>query len=373
MAAPLLACGAIALAYIPPRGVPPEPEASNQMPRRTAARHRAQLAADRWRAAELAVRLARYRQRLRPELARLHEAGEARPALLFDGTDSIPAHARRAVGTALETVWRQLGLGVAQVSVGVVVDLSWDRDAVGTPKGYRASPAYLLPDSTDRTTCLVWTSAWYLTSQSAVSPPTTNRQLQMWLRDDLGPCAFFAAYGTPGNGVRQWLARRDYDLARDPSWDRDRPARPWLSGSVYDLSTTAIGCLGGRAESCRTAVLAAADDSPGDSLTRVLSTDSWWRRGERLVNSERYLADVAREVGRDRFMRFWGSTAPVDTALAAALGMPVGEWTEQWERRFVPRLPLGPAAPLDAAALGLLLAGGAVAIVALGARRRQVR
>ncbi|HYT70127.1 MAG TPA: hypothetical protein VEK78_02025, partial [Gemmatimonadales bacterium] len=62
-----------------------------------------------------------------------------------------------------------------------------------------------------------------------------------------------------------------------------------------------------------------------------------------------------------------------DTALAAALKMPVGEWTERWERRFVPRLPLGAAAPLGASGLGVLLAGAALASVALGAKRRQVR
>jgi len=41
-------------------------------------------------------------------------------------------------------------------------------------------------------------------------------------------------------------------------------------------------------------------------------------------------------------------------------------------RVVVPRLPLGPAAPLSATAIGLLLGGAAVAVVSLGAKRRQV-
>ena len=104
----------------------------------------------------------------------------------------------------------------------------------------------------------------------------------------------------------------------------------------------------------------------------MCSSDLGWWRGQRLLYSDRYLADVAREVGHDRFLRFWNSPEPVDTALAAVLKMPVGEWTERWQRRFVPRLPLGPAAPVSATVIGLLLGGAAVAVVSLGAKRRQV-
>ena len=81
---------------------------------------------------------------------------------------------------------------------------------------------------------------------------------------------------------------------------------------------------------------------------------------------------MAREVGHDRFLRFWNSPEGVDTALTTALKMPVGKWTERWERRFVPRLPLGPAAPLSATVIGLLLGGAAVVVIAWGATRRQV-
>src|SRR2546422_7095903 len=100
--------------------------------------------------------------------------------------------------------------------------------------------------------------------------------------------------------------------------------------------------------SCRAAVLSGADEWTGDSLPRFLESDprGWWL-GQRVLYSDRYLADVAREVGHDRFLRFWNSPDPVDTALATALKMPVGEWTERWQRRFVPRLPLGAAAPFS--------------------------
>jgi hypothetical protein len=110
-----------------------------------------------------------------------------------------------------------------------------------------------------------------------------------------------------------------------------------------------------------------------DSVPRVVTLGQWWWKSQRLVAANSYLSDVAREVGRDRFLRFWSSTQPVDTALAVALRMPVGEWTVRWEGRFAPPLPLGAAAPRSASVLALLLAAAAVGSVALTARRRQVR
>jgi len=97
----------------------------------------------------------------------------------------------------------------------------------------------------------------------------------------------------------------------------------------------------------------------------------WWRT-QRLLPGERFLADVARVVGRDRFLRFWSSPLPVDTALALALRKPVGEWTADWQRSYAPRLRLGAAAPLGAYILSLLLAALAVSGVALTVSRRQV-
>jgi len=63
----------------------------------------------------------------------------------------------------------------------------------------------------------------------------------------------------------------------------------------------------------------------------------------------------------------------VDTALAEALKAPVGRWTERWERRYVPKVPLGAAAPLGAALLASLLGALAVASTAVTVRHRQVR
>jgi hypothetical protein len=120
-------------------------------------------------------------------------------------------------------------------------------------------------------------------------------------------------------------------------------------------------------------VLEGVEGASDDSVPRVVTLGQWWWKSHRLVAANRYLSDVVRDVGHERFLRFWNSTEPVDTALAAALRMPVGEWTVRWEGRFAPPLPLGAAAPLSASVLALLLAAAAVGSVALAARRRQVR
>ncbi len=339
LAGAFVACAIVAVGYLSPSGAAPAATARSRQPQPAAARLRARGLAEQWRAADLAVRLAVYRRRLEPELARRRATDQPGPALLVEAPDTVPVHTRELVASALDTVWRELGLGVSKVAVGVVVDF-WRfprTDTDSSPKVPSGSVGYLLPDSTDRATCIALIPAWY------------------------------------------W----NYDLASVPSWGREWSHHPeaswmmdrntgWFWSAVYGHPIAAIGCLAGRAHSCRTAVLAGAGDAFGDSLPRLLDTTVRWWREERLVQGWRYFGDVAREVGYDRFLRFWNSTEPVDTALATALKMPVGKWTERWERRFLPRLPLGAAAPLSAALLGILLSGAAVTLVARGAMRRQV-
>jgi len=378
LAGAFVACAIVAVGYLAPSGAAPAATVRSRQPHPTAARLRARGLVEQWRAADQAVRLAVYRRRLEPELARRRATDQPGPALLVEAPDTVPVHTRELVASALDTVWRELGLGVSKVAVGVVVDF-WRIPRTGTdssPKVPSGSVGYLLPDSSDRATCIALIPAWHWSRG-------LPRPLEDGLRRGLGPCAFFARWGVPGEPVRVWMARRHYDLASVPSWGRERSEPPeaswmmnrntgWFWAAVYGHPIAAIGCLAGRAQSCRTAVLTGAGDAFGDSLPRLLdATVRWWRE-ERLVQGQQYLGDVAREVGYDRFLRFWNSTEPVDTALATALRMPVGKWTERWERRFLPRLPLGAAAPLSAAMLGILLGGTAVALVARGAMRRQV-
>jgi len=386
----IAACGIVAVAYLPPRGGVSEPVSrfGPRVPQSTPARLRAQALAGQWRDAQAALSLAQHRQRMEPSFARIQAAHEG-PTVVVEGPDSIPLAAHRRVAEAMDSAWRHLGLGAAKIAVGVVIELMGRvRVATATtPVVQQGPPAYLLPDSSDRTTCIALIPAGpYWTRVLLRKQPEDPRfSLEQWMTNRLGPCAFYAAHGTPGKPVRWWMARRGYDLSLSPAWADPNFTQLWATwftdsrgrvywDLVYRYPFSTVACFGGRPDGCRASVLEDASGGFQDTLPKIVVTEfrGFWR-GQRLVPGERFLADVAREVGRDRFQRFWNSTEPVDTTLTEALRMPVGEWTERWERRFVPRLPLGPAAPLSASVLALLLAAAAVGSVALTARRRQVR
>jgi hypothetical protein len=388
VAATVLMLGGVALAYLPPRGARADRYRSafvvTPFLHPTAARLRVQGLAEEWRRTQATVRLMEGRERL--------PAGARGPTLLLTGFDSIPAAAHRRVAAALDTVWQHLGLDETKVIVGVSVELRTPRpEASHTPRMNLETPAYLLPDSSHRAACIAlipasiyWTSV--ILGRQAPGQLSGVPHLQLWLKGVLGPCAFYAAFGAPGKPVLHWLGRRGFDLALYPDWDAAPGATSggaefrmidrrtyWYWDFIYHQSFTAVACLAGRSSSCRAAVVGRADEVVDDSVPRFVTSSRWWWRQQQLVGGERYLGDVAREVGRERFLRFWNSSMPVDTALAAALRAPVGEWTKRWQGRFAPRLPLGPAAPLRAMLLGIVLAGAAVASVVLTASRRQVR
>ncbi len=384
----LAACGVIVVAYLPPRGGV-QARASRfgpGIPVPTPARLRAQDIADQWRTAQAAARLLESAHPVaRPRSDRSSDA--ASPTVIVDGPDSIASRLRPLLRAQLDTVWQQLGLGVTKVSVVVVFHAPRITIRGFTPVERSSDASYLLPDSADRTTCSVLIPAGYLIL-NLLRGRRVEREAQFreWLKGNLGPCAFYAAYGNPGKPVRFWLARRNFDLALHPVWDTPRQGRLWGLEQdpamqrwwwdwVYNQSLTAVACLARRPDACRAAVLEGGEGggSLEDSVPRVVTLGQWWWKAQRLVAANRYLSDVVRDVGHDRFLRFWNSTQPVDTALAAALRMPVGEWTVRWEERFAPPVPLGAAAPLSASVFALLLAAAALGSVALAARRRQVR
>jgi len=80
LAAVLAACGVITVSYVPPRGTAPVAVPRHRQPQPTAVRLRAQALADEWRAADLGLRLARYRRQLEPELARRRETDQPGPS-----------------------------------------------------------------------------------------------------------------------------------------------------------------------------------------------------------------------------------------------------------------------------------------------------
>ena len=375
-------CALIALAYLPPRGaVPRGPRFATYLPEPTAARRRAQAVAEEWRETDASLHLLEDRQHVKWDSSRVG------PAIIFRGP-TLPPTAVRTVEAVADSMWRALGLGETKVRAALVIALERAPGSAQGPTPNQNGVAFLTPDSTDRTTCMAFLPAdhfWTAVLLGHAPRYLEPNWLARWLQSGLGPCAFYAAYGTPGRSVRNWLAARNWDVAlylgthglageRFSSLNLlGDPRYSWYWDGVYSLRPVTVACLAGRPDECRKAVLDGADDDGVIPVPEIVRLELRWWRKQPLLPGERFLADVARDVGRDRFQTFWTSSLPVDTALAAALRKPVGEWTEQWERRFIQPIPLGAAAPLGATLLALLLAALAVSAVALAASRRQVR
>lgn len=376
--AELLVCGALTVAYLPPRNAPLFGRRVRQY-QEAPYRLRVQALADAWREAALELRLRGYRDRMRPELLRRRQREQPGAALLVDWPNPPSDSVRLFIAAALDTVWAQLGLGLSKISVGVVVTGSPAR-VIGEPAQPQNGTAYLLPDSSDRSTCLAYLQLPYWQRQLETSHPKHDPRFDAILLNGLGPCAFYAKFGSPGSAVARWLGARRYDLALNPEWHRspldsaamdffpDRRA-PWFWFEVYQHPPQAVACLAGRAPACREAILARANTS--DPPPHFLTTDRWWWHRP-LAGGDRYLADVARAIGSDRFLRFWNSELPADTALAEALRAPVGDWTKSWQARIGPDIQLGPTLPLLPIVLGLALVVGAIGLVLGIASRREV-
>ena len=384
----LLGCLALALAYVPPRGAKSSGRAffMAQSPRGTPARHRVQALADEWRGADASLRLLRARRELQ---GLLREAKAGTSLVVVSESADVAIATPPIVDSAIHVAWPQLGLGETKVRVAVIIRLAATSPVHDRPTIEEGIAAYLAPDSTDRTTCIAVLPAgsyWTRVFRGArVSGRLPFDEVLQTLKSGLCPCAFYAAYGTPGKSVRGWLVARGWDLAmtldvgaRGRYWTSmisvaDRENYPWFWEAVYALPPTAAACLASRADGCRAAVLAGASDDPSIRFPDIMRIDRRWGRVPHLVEGQRFLGDVARAVGRDGFLTFWTTALPVDTALAAALKRPVGEWTAEWQRDFVRPIRLGPTPPLGGVAIALAIAVLALAVVAVSATRRQVR
>jgi hypothetical protein len=356
-----------------------------QSPQQTPARLEAQRLAEEWRAADGAVRLLSTRRRLQQRTHSVNFNGVSL-AVLADSA-GVPVPTPQLVDSAGRAAWRQLGLGETKVRVVLIAQFATVARLRERPAGDAGYVTYLAPDSTDRTTCLAvvpmgpyWTREFF--GERAGRVPFG--ELVQTIDGGLGPCAFYAAYGTPGQSVRSWLVARGWDVALtlDPG-PRRRPGNSlvatadpryaWFWDVIYTLPPSAVGCLASRPAACRAAVVSGASADPVIQVPDIMRVDRRWYRTVRLAEGRRFLADVAHEVGRERFLDFWTSAQPVDTALALALKRPVGDWTAAWQREFVRPIRLGPTPPLGALALAIALGALAVALVCVRASRRQVR
>lgn len=346
--------------------------------------------------------------------------GKLRSEQLIDSTRSVAA---RSPDKSAIRVFRDAGIPIAARaafdslavratagvrSAGAIgIDIVFVYDTLsmlhGTPT-YRSgiSTSYVLPKSpTDRCTVLTQVAA----SQRAdglvatLSIPASVQQL-------LGPCAFYRAFGMPGHQIDSWLRTRGWTFAGDGSWSQAAPpiqmqAPFWNRGSTLvalgpagttamlgaqrdELTTKGIACSAGDLVACEHSIVDPVVPDrlkvmngnvlykPYFALGRSRSGVYYYYGLRPLGRVEPFiLADMVRELGRDKFGRFWTSDEPVPAAFEKAAGEPLGQWTSRWlSDQYGPMLHR-PGVSASAVVVGIVLFALGIFVAAGLSARRQ--
>lgn len=380
-----LACAIVAVGYLPPRGMTSGRTAMGftsffREPDQSQARARAGRLEVAWRNIEGQLQGSIYRREAETELQARRARGEQGP-LLIVAPDTLREEKVQIIRPALDSAWRQLDLRDPKVNVIVAIPPGQTYTPGGAPQRYSySSRTYLLPDSTDRTTCiLVLPMLW-----RATNVRRRRTEMESWMRSSLGPCAFYAKFGAPSPRMRRWLAANDFDVAEVSEWSASALRRddgdmdeefmgPWRFMSYYNLPFNTVACLGGRLDACRRA-LQSGDSEQDRPVRRVVSPSYHWRDAEsRILRRELFFSHVYRQVGDETFQELWTTTLPIDSALTVALRKPAAEWSYDWQLHGRRPLRLGAAPSLVEAGMALLIAGLALGLVAYVSRWRQVR
>lgn len=376
---------AAAGAYAVPRALR-LPVNARRLPATSGADQEASTAALRWRANNDALTVLRYRLALAPAFRAVPDSGPSF-ALAIDAPDTLLPRLDSLIRPALAGEWSARQFGVTKVGLGVVIRmlLPAHRDSAATPPPGNADLYWVLPDSTDRTSCIAVVPLWPALLTGLEHEPVAERS--KWIGSQLGPCGLIARYGVPGPRVRHWLGNRRYDFAASPSTNAGgtpnwlefyllsrQPVQRWVWGNLYQLRPVTLACLDAEEEACRKAVAEGDGDLPDDSAASIVRAPRPPGFGAiPLIGGEHFLYDVAAATGPERFEDFWGTDLPVDSALSLALGAPVGRWTAAWQRHSLPQPPRGAMPGLTDAGLSIIVAAAAVGLLMLGARRRTVR
>lgn len=378
IAVALLACVLAALAFAPqPRGPGPryvraEPSESEKL------LSRIRLLQDQLTWIEL-------RDSLLPELHRAVETSPGAPVLLLDPRLD-PEVRTWAEGTVRDKLSALAGLrGGVTAGVAVVVDTT--PRVPGVPKRVVDGLAYLLPEATYGRSCLALLALRSRTGLGGRGPWFRRYSPYAGGSDAstslVGPCAYFAAFGRPGPSIRRWLGSTGYSAAGYPDWafrsDSTRPRPAAYESFLLWFAPGLVSCAAGNLELCRDAVLPAVGEQTSDGGPRgIVDARLLQRRNFLFVRHpfrdfvRFYLSDMVLDMGRERFARFWTSEAGVESAFAAAMGMPLEEWTMRWAQDQIGEWDYRAEPRFSSIALSLLIVSGFVAASAAWARRRQV-
>lgn len=216
----------------------------------------------------------------------------------------------------------------------------------------------------------------------------------------LGPCAYYRAFGQPGQYVDAWLRNRGWSFAHDGSWSRtgsgeyvvfDYYGRPMEVSDWYlwEMPIAGARCAQGETDACEHALLDRLRGDGPNSWNAMNPLEVWdgnilyqpyrslGRRGfsyETVFGGREpfLLADMVRSIGRARFATFWTSNEPVPAAFEKAAGEPLGRWTSQWMIASYGRVVArGPGVSAWTGAISLLIVVLAVFIAVRVSAHRQ--
>ncbi len=398
--ATLLGCALVVAAYLPPT------VSQRWLALEAAKRRDPETAAQTRAASHLRDNVERWivlseRDSLLSQSRRAGLKEDAAPKLILRG-DASP-EARRRLNEIVQSVWSKMagnGSGVRFRFVGVTL-----RSDIVTGAGDLANALQdwytLLPSVTDGRTCVAVVPDLRV-ADSLLTRSWWKGNMRGTVAAAAAPCALYAVFGPPGPAVGRWLEARSFSLAAEPDWALggfSGPGAYWwdpyqedpqqLQGRLPSIFTRIVGelppgyyaspdgaaCASGDLARCRHAVLdsvpIAGDVQP--PLKGIIRHWRWWGWDNWRYFGRSYVSDLIREMGPDRFRRFWTSSLPVDSAFAQAMGLPMEEWTHRWlVGRLQSRDQIGVSFHPIPTLVGLLTAGLLLGATALGTRRREV-
>lgn len=204
----------------------------------------------------------------------------------------------------------------------------------------------------------------------------------------LGPCGFYQAFGRPGPEVERWLRGQGWQFAQMATWRgevRKWGGTRWIENDDYPLRLV-IGergyrCAVGNDAMCVDAVLQPRIRTFKISPTILTTSDFnpytgsgyWYSRSWSFGQRSPYLlGDMVRDLGTERFARFWQSEGDLPAAFQAATNSDLAGWARGWLHRVYHKERAGPAASPAAMAWALTFIVLAIALSLRLAERRQM-
>lgn len=189
----------------------------------------------------------------------------------------------------------------------------------------------------------------------------------------LGTCGFYAAFGEPGAANKRWLIETQFRAAVHLQRPAALAADTTLADHQFFARTgksDVLACQLGRADAC----LALLTPLP----LQLEEANPWWRPSREMFDLARtavpatesfshddasrgsswieagLLAELAAELGAERFGQLWRDQRPLPESYAALEGRPLEAWIQRYVSRRV--VPFVPGSGLLSLPLGLAIA-----------------